>query len=87
MDYCDKLGINKNICTAKDVKISLLETEESALIIAINSSPEKRTGTVALNKEYSALHVAFGQAEAEIQGKELLLTLEPNKSAVLRFDR
>ena len=86
MSYCDKLGVAKNICTAKDVKISLLETENSALIIAINSSSEKRTGKVALKKDYASLHVAFGQADVEMQGNDFVFTLEPNKSAVIRFD-
>jgi hypothetical protein len=86
MNLCDKLAVSKNRCSAKDVKVSVIETENSAIIIAINSSSEKRAGSISLNKEYASAKVVYGQGEAEIQGKELRFELEANKSAVLRLD-
>jgi hypothetical protein len=86
MNLCDKLAVSKNRCSAKDVKVSVIETENSAIIIAINSSSEKRAGSISLNKEYETVQVVYGQGEAEIQGKELRFELEANKSAVLRLD-
>ena len=86
MNLCSKLGVKENLCSAKDVKVSLVETENSAIIIAINSSSQKRNGAISLNKEYENVQVVYGQGEAEIQGKELRFELEANKSAVLRLD-
>ena len=87
MNLCDKLAISKNLCSAKDVKVSLIETENSAIIIAINSSSDKRSGVISLNKEYKTVEVVYGQGEAEIQGQELKFALEANKSCVFRLDR
>lgn len=85
MSLCDKLGIKKNICSAKDVKISLSETDKEAMIIAINSASKRRNGVISLNRDYAEVHVVYGNCEAEVNRRELKFTLEADKSAVLRL--
>ena len=85
MSLCDKLGIKKNICSAKDVKISLSETDTEAMIIAINSASGRRSGVISLNRDYAEAEVVYGNCEVQVNGSELKFTLEADKSAVLRL--
>lgn len=82
---CDKLGVEKNICSAKDVKVSVTEAETDCIIIMINSSAEDREGTVQLNKGYTELKVVYGQSDAAVKNNEVQFTLKADESAVLRL--
>jgi len=87
MRLCEKLGIKGNLCSAKDVKVSVSETEDAGMIIAINSASEKREGVITLEREYADVKVVYGQCQVAVSGRKVQLVLNGDKSAVLKLER
>lgn len=85
LQLCYRLGVEKNNCSAKNLKYSVAETEKECMMILINSASEDRTGTIFLEKPYQELQVVYGTAEAVVEGKEVRFTLPADKSAVFRL--
>lgn len=85
LDLCYKLGVEKNICSAKDVKVSVSETDTECIIIMINSSSEDKKGTVKLDKKYTDVKVVYGNSNASLENNTVHFTLKADESAVLRL--
>ena len=87
LELCYRLGVEKNICSAKDVKVSVTETEEKCIMIMINSASETREGIVTLGRGYKELQVVYGNGNANVKGSEVHFTLQADESTVLRLRR
>ena len=87
LEHCYQLGVAKNICSAKDVKVSVTETEEECIMILINSASEAREGIITLGRVYNELQVVYGNGNANVKGSEIHFTLQADESTVLRLRR
>ena len=86
LDILYDAGVNKNICTASGVKVSVITAKDkkSALVILINSEAEKVSGDITLNGEILDLSVEYGVAECKASGNLLKISLDSNKSAIIK---
>ena len=82
-----KLGVAGNICSVKDVKVSVTNTEKACMIILINSASEMREGMVEVEQVYSKVQVVYGNGKASVNGNKVQFTLAADESAVLRLER
>ena len=83
MQICEELNIAGNLCSAEDVKVSVLTTEAEGLVILINSATAPKSGAVTLPDLYHAAQTVYGMCEAEAIGQQLQFSLGANKSAVV----
>ncbi len=87
LQLCNQLGIENNICSSKDVKVSVTETDTDCLIIMINSAPENRKGTIRLNRTYDTLKVVYGECKTSVSNDKVSFVLHADHSTVLRLTR
>ena len=85
LSLCKGLGIKGNICTAKDVKVSLISTKDESLMIMINSAHENRSGEVVLDNSYCNFSVVLGNCDASIADGKFTFKINADESAVIRF--
>lgn len=85
LDLCYSLGVEKNICSAEDVKVSVSETDTECIIIMINSSSQDKKGTIKLDKKYTDIKVVYGNSDASTENNNVHFTLKADESAVLRL--
>lgn len=91
LKLCAQAGITPNICSAKDVKVSYLKTDEntffSDVLILINSGSEPANGRVLLDRSYEDCRILYGNPTAELTDAGLSFALAADESAVLRLER
>ena len=85
LDICYKAGVSKNICSAEDVKVSVIETDTDCIIMMINSSSQNKSGEIKLSKNYTVSNVIYSSADVSLKGNILNFTLEADASAVIRL--
>ena len=86
MSIYDSLSLDKNFCSAKDVKVSLIETDKECLAILINNASEEKNGTIELNKIYKNVKCVYGHSNCFIKNNTIEFTLGKDKSAILKLD-
>ena len=86
LDILYDAGVNKNICSANGVKVSVITANDkkSALLILINSKNEKALGEICLSKYINSVSVEYGYADCEINGNLLKINLDNRKSAIIK---
>ena len=79
------VGVKQNICTADDVKVTVVQHEDDVIVILINSADCMRSGSVNVPFECSVIETVYGVCEHNIQKNILEFTLDSCKSAVIRL--
>lgn len=86
ISLCKELGVRQNICSAKDVKVSILNSKGDAdIAIIINSAKNDAKGTVLCDCRYSDCKTVYGNAEAVPCDSGFEFTLEADKSAIIKL--
>ena len=85
-DILYEAGVNKNICSASGVKVSVITASDkkSALLILINSGNEKVSGDIALNGEILNNSIEYGEINTNITNNKFNFTLNAKKSAIVK---
>ncbi len=88
MKISDEAGVDKNICSAADVKVSYIKTDslqDADIMILINSSDKKSDGTVKTEREYKSCCDVYGNAVCAIGKSGMDFSVEANKCAVIKL--
>ena len=87
MQLCHEAGVTPNSCNVQGVKVSLLNTENAALAIVINSENHSADGEIKLDFSCKECHVIYGEAEVEPTEKGISIHIDADKSAMIRIDK
>ena len=87
LNICYDSGIEKNICSASDVKISIIKTNSECLIIAINSAQVPKNGTVKLSEQYDTVKTVYGNCSPALHPESITFSLRADESCVLRLSK
>lgn len=87
LKLCQMVGVKQNICTADDVKVTVVQHEDDVIVILINSVDCMRSGSVNVPFECSVSETVYGVCEHNIQKNILEFTLDSCKSAVIRLKK
>ncbi|MBQ7090509.1 MAG: beta-galactosidase, partial [Clostridia bacterium] len=80
-ELCKEVGLRPNCCSAKDVKVTILQHQSTLLIILINSAADNRTGSIALPTACSHSQTVYGSCDHSLNAQTLIFSIEGNKSA------
>jgi len=86
LDICKEIGIEGNICSVRDVKVSVIETDKEGIIILINSGENNAEGTIILDNTYKNVSCVYESCDCSIINNGVKFTIEGDKSAVLKLD-
>lgn len=91
MKICAEAGVDKNICSAEDVKVSYLKTDrsqsDSDAVIIINSNHKTAKGHIQLSEAYTGASLLLGESRFRLSGKELCIELDADTSCVIRLKK
>jgi len=82
---CHELHLDKNICSAPDVKVSVIRSGVDMLVILINSAKERRQGIITLPALCECGSTVYGSCDWESTGNRLQFSLDGSHSAVIRL--
>ena len=82
--FCRELGIAGNICTAADIRVSLVRDGSDILLILINSAKGASVGNITLPAACGSCDVVYGRCDCSLQETLLQVSLEGYGSAILR---
>ena len=87
MDICRQKGVEGNICTAPDVKVSVLYGKDGKedLVILINSAHKTAEGKVLNGRIYQKYNVVYGNAQVSVSEEGFSFTLAPDESTIVRL--
>lgn len=86
IDICKNLSIKGNCCSAKDVKVSIIEAYNECIMILINNSPEDKQGTIKTEKNYKNVKPVYNDCICTIDKDEVKFTLGADKSVILKLN-
>jgi len=81
-------GVEKNICDAKDVKVTYIKAEEKEtndILILINSVKEDKKGSIKLDKAYTSCEDIYGNTICTLSGDKLEFSIISDESAVVKL--
>lgn len=89
LEICERMGVEKNFCSAPDVKASYIKNGNDIcdIIILINSSCEDRSGEIVLSAEYTGCTDVYGNAVCEVKNGSLAFSLKGDESAIIRLSK
>ena len=87
LNICYDSGIERNICSATDVKISVIKTDTECMIIAINSARIPKNGTVKLDDHYDNVKTVYGNCIPSLQPESIAFSLNADECTVLRLSK
>lgn len=83
MKLCREVGIDGNICTAEDVKVTVVQHEAGLLVFLINSAAAPRCGNIQLPMLGSSSETVYGSCRHTVQVQQLEFTLDSDQCAVI----
>ena len=87
MQLCRETGVTPNSCSAQGVKISLLDTDDAALAIVINSESCSRDGEIKLDFPCTSCNVIYGEADVKPTENGISIHIDADKSAMIRINK
>ena len=83
MKLCREVGIDRTICTAEDVKVTVVQHEDGLLVFLINSAAAPRCGNIRLPVPCSSSETVYGSCRHTVQAQQLEFSLDSDQSAVI----
>jgi beta-galactosidase len=86
LELLSSAGVNKNLCSASGVKVSVLNAKDglSSLIILINSNHEDSAGEITLSAPATSVSVEYGKVDCNVLNGKVNFSLKSRKSAMLK---
>lgn len=81
-------GVEKNICDAKDVKVTYIKAEEKEtndILILINSVKEDKKGSIQLDRVYTSCEDIYGNTVCTLSGDKLEFLIPKDESSVIKL--
>jgi len=85
LKMCQGLEIGKNVCSAEDVKVTVVQHEETLLVILINSADVYRSGNIELPLSCKHSETVYGSCEHTLREQNLEFSLNGDQCAVIRL--
>lgn len=83
LQMCRDMGIGPNICTAEDVKVTVVQHEAGLLVFLINSAAAPRNGSIKLPITCSCSETVYGSCDHVVREQTLTFSLDSDKCAVI----
>jgi len=83
LQICREMGINPNICTVEDVKVTVVKHEAVLLVFLINSAAAPRCGSIQLPAFCSNSETVYGNCRHIVRAQQLEFSLDSDQSAVI----
>ena len=87
MNLCREAGVCGNLCSANEVRVSVLEGEKYDLAIIINANKKNTSGKICSSNCYSGCKPVYGNILASPCDGGFEFELAPNESAIVRLER
>lgn len=82
---CSELKLTENVCSAPDVRVSIVRDGNDLLIILINGAKGQRSGSITLPTVCKSCEVVYGYCDCSVAENQLHFDVGSTKSAVVRL--
>lgn len=82
---CRQLRLAENVCSAADVRVSIIRADNELMVMLINGATEDRSGSITLPTACNTCEVIYGSCDCDVTGNQLQFSLASTKCAVLQL--